>query len=172
MTTIDRLASSQSTYVRQANETTGFPGHVILTLAGILQALRSDVEAGYLESLTQLVHAEVFADFLEMASDLQEKGYKDAGAVIAGSVLEEHLRKLAGRSGIQIDKADGSPKKADTLNSELAAAGAFNKLQQKSVTAFLDLRNKAAHGLYGEYDHAQVAALIRDVRDFLLRYPA
>jgi hypothetical protein len=45
-------------------------------------------------------------------------------------------------------------------------------LQQKSVTAWLDLRNKAAHGRHSEYDAAQVSALIRDVRDFMTRLPA
>jgi len=45
-------------------------------------------------------------------------------------------------------------------------------LEQKSVTAWLDLRNKAAHGHYDDYDHQQVAALIRDVREFLIRNPA
>jgi hypothetical protein len=40
------------------------------------------------------------------------------------------------------------------------------------VTAWLDLRNKAAYGEYGEYDHERVAALIRDVREFMIRNPA
>ncbi len=172
MAGIARLAPPNSVYVQQAATVTGHRGHVVVDLSGILQALRADVQADYIESLTELIHADVFADFLEMASNLQEKGYKDAAAVITGSVLEEHLLKLAGRSGIEVDKTDGSPKKADTLNSELAAAEVYNKLQQKSITAWLDLRNKAAHGKYGEYDHAQVAGLIRDVRDFLLRFPA
>jgi hypothetical protein len=55
---------------------------------------------------------------------------------------------------------------------ELTAAGAYNGLEQKSGTAWLDLRNKAAHGHYDDYDHQQVAALIRDVREFLIRNPA
>ncbi len=141
-------------------------------LAGILRALRADIDAGYIDTLAELVHAEVFADLLEMADELQWKGYKDAAAVIAGSVLEEHLRKLAAKSGVAVAKPDGSPKKADTLNNELATATSYNKLQQKSVTAWLDLRNKAAHGEYHAYDQAQVAALVRDVREFLIRLPA
>jgi hypothetical protein len=45
-------------------------------------------------------------------------------------------------------------------------------LVQKQVTAWLDLRNKAGHEHYEDYDHAQVAALIRDVRDFMVRHEA
>jgi hypothetical protein len=76
------------------------------------------------------------------------------------------------KGGLEVEKRDGSPKKADAVNAELTAAGTYNGLEQKSVTAWLDLRNKAAHGHYDDYDHQQVAALIRDVREFLIRNPA
>jgi hypothetical protein len=168
---ITRLAPSDSSYVRRAMGIDGHPGYVVLHLAGILQALRADIAAGYVQSLSELIHADVFADLLEMADELQKKGYKDAAAVLAGSTLEEHLRKLATKAAISITKSDGTPKKADTLNNELGSA-TYNKLQQKSVTAWLDLRNKAAHGETAEFDQAQVAALIRDVREFLIRLPA
>ncbi len=41
------------------------------------------------------------------------------------------------------------------MNNELAAFGAYNKLDQKNVTAWLDLRNKAAHAQYHEYTAEQ-----------------
>lgn len=107
-----------------------------------------------------------------MAEELVSKQYKDPAAVIAGSVLEEHLRKLTQRMGLTVEKPDGTPMKADTLNADLCKAGTYNKLEQKSVTAWLDLRNKAAHGDYTAYDQAHVEALIRDVRAFMTRYPA
>lgn len=140
-------------------------------LVGILVALRQDVEAGFTQSLAELLHADLFSDFLEMAEELQTSGYKDAAAVIAGSVLEEHLRKLALKAGVPAE-ANGKPRKAESLNGDLANAGVYNKLEQKSVTAWLDLRNKAAHGHYDDYDRKQVASLIRDTRDFLIRHPA
>ena len=62
------------------------------------------------------------------------------------SVIEEHLRALCAARDIRV-QANGKFKKADTLDSELAACGVYNKLDQKSVTAWLDLRNKAAHGV-------------------------
>jgi hypothetical protein len=122
-------------------------------------------------TVEELVHADLFADFLEMASELLAKGYKDAAAVITGSVLEEHLRKLAGLNGVPI-QAGAAHKKADTLNADLVKAGAYNKLEQKNVTAWLGLRNDAAHGKYGNYDEAQVQNFVDNVRDFLLRHPA
>jgi hypothetical protein len=46
------------------------------------------------------------------------------------------------------------------------------KMDQKNVTAWLDLRNKAAHGHYEQYQKEQVALLISGVRDFITRNPA
>jgi hypothetical protein len=136
------------------------------------RAIRADVEAGYTQTLEELVHADVFSDLLEMAAELQRSGYKDAAAVIAGSTLEEHLRKLAAKHAVSIEKPGGGPKKADTLNADLAGSGAYNKLEQKNVTAWLDLRNSAAHGKYDDYDHKQVAGLVQSIGDFMVRHSA
>jgi len=45
-------------------------------------------------------------------------------------------------------------------------------LVQKQVTAWLGLRNSAAHAKYDDYGAGQVGALIRDVRDFMVRHEA
>ena len=112
-------------------------------VAGILGALRAAYASGYLATVAELIHADVFADFLEMADYLMAEGYKDAAAVIVGSVLEEHLRQLCARHTIAVS-VGSKPKKADSLNSELGSKGALSKLDQKSVTAWFDLRNKAS----------------------------
>ena len=126
----------------------------------------------HLQSVVELVHADVFADFLDMAQHLLEQGYKDPAAVMTGSVLEAHLRKLCDKYSIPVLKPDGSPKTADTLNGELKTAGAYNLLDQKNVTAWLDLRNKAAHGRYTEYTKEQVGLMLENVRNFISRIPA
>ena len=174
-TAIERLAPPGSRYVENARAYNkvlgGFLGNALSPLAGILQALRADYEAGYLQSVAELIHADLFSDFLEMAYYLLEQGYKDPCAVIAGTVLEGHLRKLCEKNGLPIDQ-NNKPKKADTLNSDLAAANVYSKLDQKSITAWLDLRNKAAHGKYDEYKREQVVLLVQSIRDFISRHPA
>jgi hypothetical protein len=173
---IDRLAPIGSPYIKNAKAydklLTGNIGLALNPLRGVLKAIRTEYEAGYLQSAVELIHADVFADFLEMADYLIQQGYKDPAAVISGSVLEEHLRKLSEKHHIPIVNPNASPKKADGLNSELTAAGAYSKLDQKSVTAWLDLRNKAAHGQYSEYTKEQVALMLQGVRDFASRFPA
>ena len=85
-----------------------------------------------------------------MSTYLLEEGYKDPSAVLTGSVLEEHIRKLCEKNNISIFQGI-KPIKADALNAELVKANIYSKLDQKNVTAWLDLRNKAAHGKYNEY---------------------
>ena len=173
--TIDRLAAAPSPYRESADALLKQYGvtnsYSIRFLIGILKALRADYAAGYLHTVESLIQADIFADFLEMADYLLAQNYKDPAAVIVGSVLEEHLRKLCSKHGIAVSSGT-SPKKADALNAELCAAEAYSKLDQKNVTAWLDLRNKAAHGHYDQYTQQQVELLSQSVRDFLTRNPA
>ena len=138
----------------------------------ILEAAREEIHQGFIQKLTDIVAADLFADFLEMAAHLLEKNYKDPAAVMIGSVLEEHLRRLSNRDNVDITVEVGgkeTPRKADALNADLTKAGAYGKLDQKNVTAWLDLRNKAAHGHYAEYSTEQVNLMYQGVTDFIAR---
>jgi hypothetical protein len=138
----------------------------------ILQSIRHEIEQGWLTSLRKLVSAEVFSDFLEMSKHLLDEKYKDPAAVMIGSVLEEHLRQLCVSNSIDIDHIKGTdriPKKADLMNSDLTKAGIYGVLEQKNVTAWLDLRNRAAHGKYSEYTIEQVQLMYRGVLYFVSR---
>ena len=131
-----------------------------------------DYEAGALSSFHDLVQAEVFDDFLSMAEYLIETGYKNPAAVLAGGVLEGELRKLATRASIATLDSDGRPVKSERLNAELAKVGIYKKLDQKSVTSWLALRNMAAHGHYDEYSPEQLQVMLSGVRDFVSRMTA
>lgn len=62
---------------------------------GILRAAHEELAEGFVGRLQELVAAEVFTDFLEMARHLLESGYKDAAASLCGAVLEDGLRRIA-----------------------------------------------------------------------------
>ncbi len=145
-------------------------------IVGIVRALKGDLEDGYLQTFPELVRGEMFENLNEMAKHLLREGYKDAAAVIAGSSLESHLRQLCIKHGVQINytASDGSikPKKADQLNQALRRNGTYSLLDQKQITAWLDLRNSAAHGRYSDYDEDQVAKLIEWAGDFISKNPA
>lgn len=171
---IDRVIGKRSVYYETATRILGERnnswGH-LAGLVGVVQSFLFDLRSGYLKSFEELIHADVFADFLEMAEHLTDSGYKDAGAVIAGSTLEARLRKLAAKYGVSVTSGR-NPAKADTINADIVKVGGYSKLDQKNVAAWLGLRNDAAHGNYAAYDKNQVKLLIASIRDFIVRTPA
>jgi hypothetical protein len=137
---------------------------------GILTSIQNQIKSGWIETTKGLVSAELFADFIEMAEHLLEQGYKDAAAVLVGGVLEEHLRQLCLSAGADVvDASSGKPRKAESLNADLAKAGKYDIGDQKQVTAWLDLRNKAAHGKYSEYTKERIELMLDGVRNFVSR---
>ena len=171
---VNRISGKNSEYFKQIEmaetELGRFEGLKLRRAAGILAALRDDI--GFLNTFPELIRSELFSDFLDMATYLLEEGLKDPAAVIAGGTLEEHLRKLCEKNGIDTLKSDKKSKKADTLNSELAAFYSNPKGDLKSVTAWLDLRNDAAHRHYERYTLEQVKIMIMGIREFMGRNPA
>lgn len=138
----------------------------------ILHAIRSEIAGGWLFTIKGMVAAELFSDFLDMAEHLLDQGYKDAAAVMIGSVLEEHLRQLCHRHSVDLaDEKDGRlvPRKADRLNTELAKKSVYTAIDQKQVIAWLGLRNDAAHGHYEQYRAEQVKQLLSGVIGFMAR---
>jgi hypothetical protein len=124
--------------------------------------------AGFLAPLDQAL----FSDFLKLASYLHSEGYKDAAAVICISALEGHLRKLSEKAGIAVTADNRLPKSADALNGELAAKGAYSRLDRDNVAAWLGLRSTASSGEHDRNTPRQIALLIEGVRRLIDRYPA
>jgi hypothetical protein len=161
MDTLRRLAPRGSVYeVKGTNEN---------ELAGVLKALRADYEADYIQTIRELIHGETFSDFLEMASHLVSERYKDAAAVIAGGVLEQHLRALCTKHGVA-----PIPKNLNSLNEALyrQPPGAYGSQQMKQVIAWADIRNDAAHGHYDKVDAREVELMIAGIRHFMVTHPA
>ncbi len=170
---IERAVGTGSVQFQQTQQKR-YAGNEFVDLAnavGICRSLVSDIQNGFMRSLAEVIHSDVFADYLEMADHLNTAGYKDAAAVIAGSTLEAHVKSLCTKFGVTTD-IDGKRIKTDTLNGDLVKAGAYSKIDQKNITAWLGLRNDAAHGNYTAYNQSQVALLISSVRDFISRHPA
>lgn len=171
---IERITGQKSIYSRKIAEISkqqiNVYGHTAKQI-GVAKALLSDIQNGHIKSLEEIVHGDLFSDFLEMAEYLSGKKYKDAAAVIAGSTLEVHIKKLCKKFDVSITSGS-KKKKTEILNTELVKANAYSKSDQKMVTSCLDIRNSAAHGDYSEYDNAQVKLLIGQIRHFITRHPA
>lgn len=117
-----------------------------LKLQGMAKAALAAWDNGYVFHLRQLAEAEVEASLIEQAEELLSKGYYQAAAVVAGAVLEQHLRSLCTKYNVSAQGANGKPKTMEPLNQDLCRAGAYNTIQQKQITHLAGIRNEAAHG--------------------------
>lgn len=136
-------------------------------MLGVARAIKHEIASDLLMDFRALLQSEVFADFLEMGEYLLQEGYKDAAAVIVGSVLEDRLRVLSLRMKLPVANDAGKPLTIDPLNSQLAKADAYSKLIQKQITTWAHVRNKAAHGQYDEYTKEQVQMMLVFVQSFV-----
>jgi hypothetical protein len=138
----------------------------------ILNAAKQELDGGWIFATKDVVSGEIFTDFLEMAEYLLSKNYFQPAAVLTGSVLEQHLRHLCTKNGIPISvNKDGKdvPNKAETMNTDLAKQNVYGKSDQKQVTAWLGIRNHAAHGEHTLYTKEQVVLMEQGVTNFLAR---
>ena len=129
-------------------------------MGAVFLAAREDFEGGHLNSIRNLVQAELAGGELEQAGELFASGYYAAAAVVAGVVLENTLRSLCAKYGLP---AGGM----ERMNADLAKAGEYNALVQKRVTALAAVRNSAAHGKSSEYTNEDVKSMIPEVERFV-----
>lgn len=165
---LKRVFDVESDYYQSFKETvssfSSFSNYASVTQAlSILKAAKADYENGNLFNTRILVQAEVFDDFLEQAEHLLKNGYYAPAAVIVGSILEDGLRTLCRRNTVAV----AVNATIDPMNSGLAKAGVYNTLMQKKITALADIRNKAAHGKWNEFNDKDVDQMITQVRNFL-----
>ena len=162
---LERVCGKESSYLQRFTETDQNQMFDIgiarfERMRAVFLAAKEDFEGGYLNSLRNLVQAEVFTSELEQAGELFTAGYVPAAAVIAGVVLETNLRNLCMEHGI-------SPTNLNRMNDELVKAGAYNSIQHKRITAIAGIRNSAAHGKPNEFTPGDVKGMIDDVERFL-----
>lgn len=174
---IVRIAGLNSEYYKDAlsaiNSYGIYDAPRVIKLSGVLKALRSDIGNGYLKTTHEIIQSEIFSDYIDMAEYLQSEGYKDAAAVIAGSTLEAHLKELVKSNSMDLkcknSKGEMVPKKTSVINDELVKAGIYTSAYHKQVTAWLGIRNDAAHGNYEKYNASQVDLMIQGIRQFTLK---
>lgn len=143
---------------------------------GVLKAAAEDLENDHLSEIGTLINAAIFSDFLEMAEHLLSEDYKGPAAVIAGAVLEEHLKRLCEKNAIEITQtklgATDRKIKASQLVDELAKAGTLSKAEQHMMKGWQAIRNSAAHSLFNEFETHQVLQMIQGIGNFVATHPA
>lgn len=132
----------------------------------VLKAAQDDYTQGMLFDARTLIEAEVFSDFLEQADYLLQHSYAGPAAVIASAVMEDGMRKLCDRHGVQLaPNATLAP-----MNDALAKKGAYTKLVHDKLMPVIRLRNHAAHGEWDQFTAQDVQGMIDAVRDFMAQH--
>ena len=161
---VESVFGRDSAHYRQlakALKETPSRAYQVETIVGVLTGGLDDLEGGYLTGQVNLIAAELLDNVLEQGRLLVKGGYKDPAVVLARVALEDALRRVARREGL-----DDSGK-ASAINDGLRDAGHYAKPQWRLVQAWLDMGNSAAHGEFDAYTSADAARLIDDVERFL-----
>ena len=165
---LEDLFGKGHTYVEDFKNYTKYVGTKGSANAGIqiLAAVLSDIDSGYVEGFRKLIAAGVFADFLSQAEHLLEQGYVAPSASLAGAVLEQGLSSIAKNNEITVRVSD----ELSALNQKLADAGVYNRLKQKEVSLWIDIRNNATHKEFGDVKEEDARKLIEGAQSFLGDY--
>jgi hypothetical protein len=135
----------------------------LLSSKGVLIGPIEVLKKGYLENLSKRLAVEISTDFLSAARDLAEAGEKDPAAVLACSVLEDALKRLASRNGF----SELANQELSVVANSLLARKVITKTTHASVIGFKTLRNAALHAQWNEVSLEAVRLLIAFLPTFL-----
>ena len=139
--------------------------HAVGEVAAILVNLIKDNQTGLLTSVANHVRAEVLDDFLDHAELYIKDGRKDQAGVIAGVVFEDTMRRTCRTHDIS-EKG----KKLDNLISQLAKSSVLSATKAKRARVAADVRNKATHAQWDEFDENDVKTTIEFTEELILEH--
>lgn len=140
-------------------------------LRGLLKALREDYAGDFMKNINELLDADLFSDILDQAAHLLSQGYGRASAVVAGVALESHLKKMCEKNSIETIGEKGYVK-AENLKNELSKKKIIDGTFNKSITGWLDIRNKAAHPDPEGINGGLIEPMIMGIRNLIEKHPA
>lgn len=144
-------------------------GKDLQSLKGILESARREISEGFLLSYEIRVASEVYGDLLDQVFHLLNKGYDIAAVAVAGAVLEDGERRIAKNKNVQLP----SGATLIPISQELARAGVLSSLEQKQIVAWGDIRDKADHGNFQQFQSIskkKKEEMLEGIRDFLAKH--
>ena len=143
---------------------------VIRTVNAILLEAEDSYKNGDAFKLRQRLQVDMFSDLLDQAEQYlqsNEEKHRGIAAIIAGCVLEDSMRKLCERHGVELKRNPTMPRMLPSLAKVLD----ISNPSQKAIDAYIALRDSAAHGKWKECSDSQVRSMIEFVsNEFLAKY--
>ena len=125
----------------------------------ILKAIRERFRSSLFD-IRQLAQADLFDSELDAASELAESKFTRAAGVLAGVVLERHLKEVCGNHGLTLRR---KAPQISHLNDALKGGNIIDIPQWRSIQHLGDLRNLCAHDKESEPTLDQVKDLLTGV---------
>jgi hypothetical protein len=132
------------------------------TIAHIMEALITDIDAGLLGNLESKITANVFDDFLDSAKLYLDQRRQIEAGVIAGVVFEDTVRRIM-RDKVSDDKN----RPLEDLINDLARRNIITGQQSKQAKVAAHVRTKATHAQWDEFDLNGVSDTIQITRQLL-----
>jgi len=136
---------------------------------GILSAAATDLQGNWIETTGGAISSEILTDFLRMAKNHLDGDNLQGAAILAGAVLEEHLRRLCLANDISIindRSASAAAKKPLQLTGEAYKKKLCDRQQHKSLISWLELCGSA-----DEFTGKQIEDMLAEIGRFLENTP-
>ena len=140
----------------------GIPTRVVQQMYGLLNSALEEWKAGLLRKIEYIVVAETFDDFLDHATQYHKGNKKIESSVLASTVLEDTIKKIANRNGI-----DPKGLSLEPLIDELIKKDIFTPVKGKRVKGFASVRNHSLHAEWDKFDIQDVGELIKGTRELI-----
>ena len=135
----------------------------VTTLVSIFRSAKEAFEGGYVFDVQLSLSGEVLGDFVVLAKEALNNGYKDVAAVLASAALEDALKRYA--RVIELDVEDATM--TETIKA-LKSKGHVSGARKSLLDAMPSIRNNALHARWEKIDEASVNGIIAYVEHFLL----
>jgi len=166
---IQLIAHSKSIFVEECERLmnnqeakTGIPSRIVQKMHGLLKSAQEEWNRGLMRKIEYIIAAETFDDFLDYAISYHKGNKKIESSVLASSVLEDTIKKIAKKNNI-------APKglSLEPLIDELIKQNIFTPVKGKRIKGFGSVRNHALHAEWDEFDIKDVGELIKGIRELI-----
>jgi hypothetical protein len=140
-------------------------------IAGVLDGLAADLDAGRVPGLGQQVRSETLSDLIDQADHLCSDHHHLGAIVVGGAALEAHLRALA-EAHLELQGEElAEMNSLGKLNQPLHHAGIYDKPTKRLITSWTTLRNDAAHCKQTDFKKSTVQAYLFGIRSLMATLP-
>lgn len=131
---------------------------------GILRSAQEEFDLGLTDEITHILAIEFFDGVLDQAKELLTKGLKDPAVILGRIIIEDTLKDLCKRNGINFSDSEG----ASSINEKLKEAKVFTLPQFKLCRTNIELGNDGAHGDFDKYSYDDVNKMFEYIENSLL----